>query len=50
MPHHEDVEFKTMDGLTLRGWLYPAAQKGPAIIVTPGVRSHPHPHCFGNPP
>lgn len=35
--HHEDVEFKTLDGLTLRGWLYPAASKGPAVIMTPGV-------------
>jgi len=36
-PHHEDVEFKTIDGLTLRGWLYPAASKGPAVVMTPGV-------------
>lgn len=35
--YHEDVEFKTIDGLTLRGWLYPAASKGPAVIMTPGV-------------
>ena len=34
---HQDVEFKTIDGLTLRGWLYPAASKGPAVIMTPGV-------------
>jgi hypothetical protein len=34
---HEDVEFKTIDGLILRGWLYPAASKGPAVIMTPGV-------------
>jgi hypothetical protein len=33
----EDVEFKTLDGLTLRGWLYPAAQRGPAMIMSPGV-------------
>lgn len=35
----EDVEFKTLDGLTLRGWLYPAAQRGPAMIMSPGVRN-----------
>lgn len=32
-----DVTFKTLDGLTLSGWLYPAAQYGPGIIVSPGV-------------
>lgn len=39
-----EVEFKTLDGLTLRGDLYPArsssstagAKGGPAIIITPG--------------
>ncbi|KAJ2981690.1 hypothetical protein NUW58_g6623 [Xylaria curta] len=36
MANKEDVEFKTMDGLTLRGWLFPAKQRGPAIIMTPG--------------
>lgn len=36
MNGREDVEFTTVDGLTLRGWLFPAAQRGPAIIVTPG--------------
>ncbi|KAI9842018.1 MAG: hypothetical protein M1837_007514 [Sclerophora amabilis] len=35
MPH-EDVEFKTLDGLTIRGWLYPVPGKGPAVIITPG--------------
>ena len=35
--HHQDVEFKTLDGLTIRGWLYPAKSRGPAIIITPGV-------------
>jgi hypothetical protein len=33
----EDVEWKTLDGLTLRGWLFPAAQRGPAMIMSPGV-------------
>lgn len=37
--HHEDVEFRTLDGLTIRGWLYPAASRGPAIVITPGVSS-----------
>jgi hypothetical protein len=48
MSHHEEVEFKTVDGLTLRGWLYPAAQKGPAMIVMPGVSLHTRPlsHVF----
>ncbi|KAI3391507.1 hypothetical protein diail_7205 [Diaporthe ilicicola] len=34
-----EIEFKTVDGLTLRGDLYPAqgyAEKGPAIVITPG--------------
>lgn len=35
--HHEDVEFRTLDGLTIRGWLYPAKSRGPAIVITPGV-------------
>ncbi|KAF1922289.1 DltD N-terminal domain protein [Didymella exigua CBS 183.55] len=36
MKGREDVTFPTLDGLILRGWLYPAAKKGPAIIMTPG--------------
>ncbi|WYZ35336.1 hypothetical protein EsH8_I_001612 [Colletotrichum jinshuiense] len=35
----QDVEFRTLDGLTLRGWLYPAAQRGPALIMTQGFNS-----------
>ncbi|RDW79926.1 hypothetical protein BP6252_04564 [Coleophoma cylindrospora] len=31
-----DVEFKTLDGLTLRGALYAANAKGPGIVMTPG--------------
>ncbi|KAF6807781.1 DltD domain-containing protein [Colletotrichum sojae] len=31
-----DVEFQTLDGLTLRGSLYPAGTRGPAAIITPG--------------
>lgn len=37
-----EVEFKTIDGLTLRGDLYPAPAstgKVPAVIITPGVCS-----------
>lgn len=34
----QDVAFPTLDGLTLREWLYPAARLGAAIIMTPGVR------------
>ena len=38
MSYHDDVEFKTLDGLTLRGWLYPVTNgRGPAVILTPGV-------------
>ncbi|KAI1083472.1 Alpha/Beta hydrolase protein [Whalleya microplaca] len=36
MIDREDVEFKTVDGLTLRGWLFPAQQRSAAIIMTPG--------------
>ena len=39
---YEHVEFKTVDGLTLRGNLYPARDRGPAIILNPGV-SGPRP-------
>ncbi|KFY02232.1 hypothetical protein O988_02305 [Pseudogymnoascus sp. VKM F-3808] len=33
---YEDVEFKTIDGLILRGWLFSAAKRGPAVVMTPG--------------
>ena len=35
----EEVEFKSIDGLTLRGTLYPAARDtpGPGVILAPGV-------------
>ncbi|KAF2841764.1 DltD N-terminal domain protein [Patellaria atrata CBS 101060] len=36
MKGREDFSFPTLDGLTLRGWLFPAARRGPAIIMTPG--------------
>lgn len=34
-----DSEFKTLDGLTLRGWVFPTSQGGPAMIMSPGVRT-----------
>ncbi|KAL2828560.1 Alpha/Beta hydrolase protein [Aspergillus pseudoustus] len=33
---YENVQFKTLDGTVLRGRLYPAAQRGPAVILSPG--------------
>jgi fumagillin biosynthesis transferase len=33
----KDVEFKTYDGLTLRGWLYLGPKDGPAMIVNAAV-------------
>jgi hypothetical protein len=38
---HRDVEFKTLDGLTLKAWFYPAAAKGPCIIMSHGVNNPP---------
>ncbi|KAJ6023924.1 hypothetical protein N7540_004721 [Penicillium herquei] len=37
----EDVEFKALDGVTLRGHFYPAssAAKSPAVIMTPGFNT-----------
>ncbi|CAM1502387.1 Fc.00g043710.m01.CDS01 [Cosmosporella sp. VM-42] len=32
----EDVEFQTLDGVILRGWLYPASERGPAVVMSPG--------------
>ncbi|GAM36834.1 hypothetical protein TCE0_018f06242 [Talaromyces pinophilus] len=32
----EDFDFKTLDGLTLRSWLFPASQRGPGMIMSPG--------------
>ena len=37
--NRKDISFKTIDGLTLKGWLYPAESLAPAIIITPGVSS-----------
>jgi hypothetical protein len=35
----QDVEFRTLSGVTLRGWLYPAEKRGPGIILSAGVSS-----------
>ncbi|GKT45838.1 polyketide transferase FFUJ_12241 [Colletotrichum spaethianum] len=35
-PPRLDADIKTLDGITLRGWLFPAASRGPAMIMTPG--------------
>ncbi|KAL4903834.1 hypothetical protein BDW74DRAFT_185922 [Aspergillus multicolor] len=32
----QSVEFKTLDGLTLRGTLYPGTARGPGLVMTPG--------------
>jgi hypothetical protein len=37
-----DVEFRTLDGLTLRALLLPASKRGPAMIMSPGVRTYPY--------
>jgi hypothetical protein len=36
-PERRTVEFKTVDGLTLRGWFFPVGVKGPCIIMAHGV-------------
>ncbi|KAL2816618.1 Alpha/Beta hydrolase protein [Aspergillus cavernicola] len=33
---YQNVHFKSLDGISLRGRLYPAAQRGPAVILSPG--------------
>lgn len=37
---HKDVEFKTFDGLTLRGWLFVGPKGGPAVIVNGAVSEY----------
>lgn len=37
LPPREDIEFKTLAAVSLRGWLYPAVQRGPGIILSAGV-------------
>jgi len=36
-PKHQNVECKTIDGITLRGWLFTVAGPAPAIIMSHGV-------------
>ena len=38
MSQRNEVEFKTLDGLILRGVLYSASSQGPGIVLAPGVR------------
>jgi hypothetical protein len=33
----EEVEFQTLDKLTLKARLYPASKRGPALVMNPGV-------------
>lgn len=39
MANRKDITFRTIDGLTLHGWLYPSASPtpSPAVILTPGL-------------
>lgn len=34
----QDVQIPTIDGIKLVGRLFPAGQKGPAVLLLPGVR------------
>ncbi|KAK2766852.1 hypothetical protein FQN54_006166 [Arachnomyces sp. PD_36] len=36
---HEDVEFKTIDELTLRDSLYPSAPRGAGVIMTSEIKT-----------
>jgi hypothetical protein len=36
-PNRRDISFKTKDGLTLKGWLYPSGEKAPCVIMSHGV-------------
>lgn len=36
-----DVEFSTIDGLLLRGRVYAAFERGPGVVMSPGVCCHP---------
>ena len=37
MVAYEDVGFKTIDKITLRGRLFPAKDRGPGLVMSPGV-------------
>jgi len=41
-----NVEFKTLDGLTLSALLFPATNRGPGMVMSPGVRVY---LCFEAP-
>jgi hypothetical protein len=48
MEGYRRIKFKTIDGIDLRGRLYPAAQRGPAVILTPGVSNKHLATCDNN--
>lgn len=37
MATQEEVEFKTADGVILRGRIYAAKERGPGVVMSPGV-------------
>lgn len=37
MANIENAEFKTIDGITLKGLIYAAGARGPGVILAPGV-------------
>ena len=39
MDTFQNVKFQALDQVWLRGKLYAASQRGPAVILTPGVSS-----------
>lgn len=45
LPPHTTVNCKTIDGITLEGWLYTVEGRAPAIIMTHGVRIYKS--CLG---
>jgi hypothetical protein len=38
MPGYESVEFRAVDGVILRGWLFPAETRSVGVVMSPGVR------------
>ncbi|KAF2027681.1 alpha/beta-hydrolase [Setomelanomma holmii] len=39
MPGYETVEFKTVDKVTLRGWLFPAETRSLGVVMSPGFNA-----------
>ncbi|KAF5127154.1 Polyketide transferase ATR5 [Metarhizium anisopliae] len=39
MAQRQEVEFKTVDGVLLRGYLYPAQSRGPGVVMSPGFNA-----------